>query len=118
MFRHLGFFQVFLPGIFVGFLGSVFDNFYWGIAWTTEYLHIEARDTLFKLGSWPNIIFRQLAGIAAAYCHMKAFYEGHKTHKGRGVGGKKLLSMTLLAGALGALYVPILYWLRSSLPAS
>ena len=64
-------------GIFVGFLGMVLDNSYWGIAWTASYIEHESKDALFNSGVYFNIPFRQLAGLYAAYCHLRS-YARHK----------------------------------------
>lgn len=62
----------FIVGVCVGFLGSVGDNLYWGLAWSAEFTDHAAADKLFALGVWSNIPFRQGMGIAAAYCHLRA----------------------------------------------
>jgi len=65
----------FILGVVVGFLGSAFDNLYWGIAWTADYLRIDSKDELFKAGVYSNTFFRQLCTALAATCHIKAALE-------------------------------------------
>lgn len=61
-------------GVCTGFLGSVLDNAFWGLAWTLDYIELEpARSIVFEWGALPNIFFRQLAGIFAAHCHITSF---------------------------------------------
>lgn len=59
-------------GVVIGFSGSLFDNLYWGAAWTADYAHYSFRDSLFYGGVYPNTFFRQSATILAAFCHIKA----------------------------------------------
>ena len=56
----------------IGFIGNFFDNIYWGIAWTVEFLNRDEPNDWFKYGVASNIPFRQLAGITAATCHIAA----------------------------------------------
>lgn len=62
----------FILGVTVGFLGSLVDNVYWGIAWTADYLGHSSRDAWFYNGVYPNLIFRQACLSFAAYCHIRA----------------------------------------------
>ena len=61
-----------IAGVFIGFFGGVFDNAYWGIAWAADYLDHPAKDWWFQNGVFSNLPFRQLATLAAAYCHIRA----------------------------------------------
>lgn len=83
-----------IVGVTVSFLGSAFDNLYWGAAWTAEYLKLPIRDTLFLKGAYSNIPFRQLAGILAAYCHLRAAFSGVSNRLFR------LVACSVLGGAL------------------
>lgn len=65
----------FIIGVFVSFLGQAADNIWWGVAWAAEFLDLRFRDTLFDYGVVSNIPFRQVTGIIAAFCHLKAFSE-------------------------------------------
>jgi hypothetical protein len=104
--------QWLLLGIFLGFAGSDGDNIYWCVAWSAEYLGLESKTALFKTGCWPNIFLRQLAGIFAAYCHMRAYYEGMKDERKRLAGLRKLHLLSLFSFALGGVYALVLYLLR------
>lgn len=59
-------------GVFIGFTGSVVDNAYWGIAWATDFVGHTSKDWLFHYGVFSNLPFRQIATLAAAYCHIRA----------------------------------------------
>ena len=59
-------------GIFSGFLFNGLDNLYWGFSWLLTYYGSPLGDTMVNYGSWPNIIFRQLGGIWAIWCHVVA----------------------------------------------
>lgn len=63
--------QWFAMGIFIGFLGSVLDNVYWSIPWSLDYLNNDNASYFFQRGAYFNIFFRQIAGIAAGYCHIR-----------------------------------------------
>lgn len=94
-------------GVAIGFLGDVLDNAYWGVAWSAEYMELSIRDTLFAHGVWPNIPFRQGAGIYAAYCHMRSYYVSRKQ------GNKKLSRIVLASFIVGFVYVGFATWIRS-----
>lgn len=62
-----------LLGICIGFFGNMVDNFYWMIPWTANYLDLSITPVLVNFGVFPNLIFRQIFTITAAYCHLRAF---------------------------------------------
>lgn len=64
-----------LLGVIISFVGQFLDNGYWGMAWTLEFLEHPWQETVFQYGALANIPSRQIAGTAAAYCHLKAFCE-------------------------------------------
>lgn len=65
-----------IMGVTVGFLGGVVDNIWWGVAWSFDFVELgNHRDWCFRHGVYSNIIFRQIFGAYAAYCHLVAFYE-------------------------------------------
>lgn len=61
----------FAMGIVIGFAGSALDNIYWSFPWAFSFLGTGWADAFFNFGVYPNIIFRQSCGIAAAYCHLR-----------------------------------------------
>ena len=65
----------FIVGVAVGFLGSSFDNLYWGVAWTLSFLQSDAKEWWFTNGVMANIPCRQIAGTIAGYCHARAAYQ-------------------------------------------
>lgn len=68
-----------IMGVCIGFLGSVMDNLYWGLAWTLDFLSWEPyRTSFFNWGALPNIFFRQGTGIAAAHCHIMSYLTHHR----------------------------------------
>lgn len=67
--------QWFIIGVFISFVGQAADNLWWGSAWTAELLDWPFRDVLFNYGVISNIPCRQVTGIIAAFCHLKAFSE-------------------------------------------
>ena len=85
-----------IAGIFIGFLGAFFDNLYWGAAWSSEVVKSDWKPVLFACGVIANIPFRQLAGILAAYCHLRAFMD---MRQGNGVSHlNKILLLSLVCG--------------------
>ncbi len=96
-------------GVAVGFLGSVLDNAYWGLAWSAEYMQHPSKEFWFANGVWPNIPFRQCAGVYAAYCHMRSYYVSRKTDN------TKLSRIVLASFAVGVVYVALATWARGSL---
>ncbi len=90
----------FILGVAIGFFGSVADNAYWGIAWTASYLEHPGRAFWFERGVYSNIPFRQIAGLAAAYCHIRSAV----TYRGRGEKAEvnRATLATLCAGAIFA----------------
>lgn len=59
-------------GIVIGFAGNIADNVYWGITWTTALYQLPIEEGLMESGPLSNIFSRQLVGILAVYCHLKA----------------------------------------------
>jgi hypothetical protein len=93
----------FIIGVTVAFFGDSVDNLYWGIAWSIEFVYPpDYENAWFALGALPNIVFRQLAGMYAAYCHMRAYYHDDKL----GLSRIKLWYVTSIL--LGGIYVAIL----------
>lgn len=66
-------------GIFIGFAGGLFDNLYWFVAWTADFLSLPSRDELFAWGIAPNLFFRELSAIIAIVLHVSADDERHAT---------------------------------------
>lgn len=62
----------FIIGVAIGFMGGAMDNLWWGLAWSQAYLSDSTEVWLFVNGVFSNIPFRQIAGIAAAYCHIRS----------------------------------------------
>ena len=60
-----------IMGVIVSFIGSSLDNVYWGLAWGADFLGMASRDALFHHGVYANIPFRQIAGVIAAFCHIR-----------------------------------------------
>lgn len=59
-------------GIALGFLGTIVDNTWWGIAWYMRRVNDPHWTWWFDHGVYSNIFFRQGCKLAAAYCHIKA----------------------------------------------
>lgn len=86
-------------GVAVSFSGEVFDNSYWGIAWTAHFINSPLWHPLFEFGAFSNIPFRQVAGIVAAYCHLRAYVESAEDpEKGRAT----LNAATVITLGIGA----------------
>lgn len=59
-------------GIFSGFMFNGLDNLYWAISWAHTYYDNPIGELMVDNGSWANIVFRQLGGIWAIWCHVIA----------------------------------------------
>lgn len=59
-------------GVVWGFGFENMDNGYWFIPWSMSYLDSSHTDTWMANGVFFNIPFRQLRGIASAYCHIRS----------------------------------------------
>ena len=59
-------------GIVISFIGKILDNSYWTAAWTAELYDVHSKEFLFQHGNTPNIPFRIISSMAAAWCHIKA----------------------------------------------
>lgn len=96
----------FILGVFISFLGSSLDNFYWFLPWTASYLDLGVKAALVDHGVYFNIVSRQLAGVTAAYCHIRAAYEYNAVTDWK----QKRLDKTLwISGFIGACYAALLY---------
>lgn len=83
----------FIAGVFISFLGAWADNFYWLLAWTSDYLNLSYKESLFQNGVYANIPFRQISGLLAVFCHLKGLSETTKNLK-------SLISFGCISGAL------------------
>lgn len=101
--RHKTEVQWFILGVSISFLGSVVDNFYWGLAWTADYTGHESRDALFKYGVYSNAPFRQLCTILAAVCHIRAAMTAQD---------RRFRAIIIIAWLTGLLTAGLLVWLR------
>jgi hypothetical protein len=100
--------QWFIIGVAISFIGDALDNFYWGIAWSADYLEIPIRRPLFANGVFSNIPFRQTAGILAGYCHIRGIFchaNGLALHKEE----RRLNRVMKWSFIVGAGYVLILW---------
>ena len=103
--------QWFALGICVGFIGSILDNLYWSIPWSLSFIDSHWAEFFFSKGSIFNIFFRQIAGILAGYCHIRAAL----SYDDRGVSNyeKDRLNIGLLAsGLLGMLLASCLLYIK------
>lgn len=62
-------------GILCGFLAAITDNFYWGVAWTANFIESPNALLLFQWGCLSNIVCRQGLGLACAYFHIRALHD-------------------------------------------
>ena len=95
-------------GVTIGFVGSLIDNLYWAIPWSLDFIHHPATDAWIKFGVYFNIFDRQLAGIAAAYCHVRAAVEF--TDDKYSV--KDLSQITILATVAGLVIIAYLWTMK------
>lgn len=95
-----------LLGICAGFIGQTLDNFYWNWPWTASFLTHPWKDDLVRSGVYFNIFFRQMLGITAAVCHLKAASLSESMTK---VVFLRIVGLAFLAGALYGLAMLTLY---------
>ena len=98
--------QWFILGVFIGFIGQSLDNTYWLMAWSSHYVDPESATTLwlFENGFLFNIPFRQIAGILAAVCHVRAAVKTSNLY---------FKSVLWLSAVLGVSYASLL-WLSAN----
>lgn len=96
----------FIYGVVIGFLGSLLDNIYWGVAWTTHFLGTPGHQYIFEAGAAFNIVFRQAAGVTAGLCHLKAAQISSEKRP------RRLNLVLLWSHVAGALFSLLLLWLR------
>lgn len=67
-----------IVGIYIAFFGSVWDNGWWGIAWSLDFIdpgHGKIhywRNFFFHYGVFPNVVFRQSALFLAGLLHVSS----------------------------------------------
>lgn len=85
-------------GIVISFVGSIFDNIWWFLAWSYEYIDPSGaeKEFFFHYGVYSNTLFRQIFGIVGALCHI---YAGSK----QGTRWRKTILFT--GSALGIIQV-------------
>ena len=64
--------QWLIVGIVVGFSGNIADNAYWGVTWLAVFYGWPAEAWLMEHGPLSNIFSRQIPGVYAVYCHVRA----------------------------------------------
>lgn len=62
----------FILGVFAGFIGAVAYSLYWALYWLSSYMDLGIAEALSENGIIVNICARQIMGILAAYCFIKA----------------------------------------------
>ena len=95
--------DLFIIGVFIGFLGSIFDNLYWSIHSTADYLNLEISKDLMKAGVYFNIFFRQLSGTLSAYFHIKSYYQ-YRCFEFCNTDNKRLSIVTTCSIIIGLIY--------------
>lgn len=93
----------FIVGVVVAFVGSIFDNLYWSIPWTASYIGHQGAPDLMSCGVYFNIFSRQLAGIVAACCHLRAA-------KLANVRGRKVVNVLIAGSYIGASTAALWLW--------
>ncbi len=89
-------------GIVIAFFGSVVDNLYWAFVLSYVYLSgHEISPDLELLGVSLNMLFRQICGIVAGYCHIRSYTQ----LKGNNTLNKKIWFSSSI---IGVIYVMIL----------
>jgi len=94
----------FILGVVLGFLGSFLDNAYWFVPWSASFLGLSITEDLINAGVFFNIFFRQGAGIAAAWCHLRAAELADEVH-GRWL--NRLLVISSVAGVAYSILIMI-----------
>ena len=104
-----------IAGVMIGFAGSMVDNFWWGLAWTADYIAPEhpVRDFLFLNGVYPNIFFRQGALIWAGMLHINPENMSRKTQVQTAMARKKTKAIILTSIIVGVIYIGILVILKT-----
>lgn len=70
--RKLDSTEWFVIGVFIAFLGYVLDSLYWCIPLALSIFGIQHSCAAMQELLVYNLMFRQVAGLASAYCHLKA----------------------------------------------
>lgn len=91
----------FVIGVAVGFIGQLFDNTFWGLSWHAHFLELPHRDAMFEAGPAVNLFFRQIPGIIAALCHVKAAVQTESAF---------LRRVIAACWASGLVYASIFFW--------
>lgn len=98
----------FVLGVAVGFQGSILDNLYWFVAWSVDFVNGAPSEGLIAAGVYFNIPSRQMAGMLAAYCHVRSAV----ATEGRGVKLQTLHSVLIWSTVAGLVYIHLLLTLR------
>lgn len=101
--------QWLILGIVVSFAGSVVDNVYWGIAWFSNFLQLEAAKAWFHNGVYSNVPFRQIPLLAASALHAygAVVHTENETHKGKEFRRFKRMAAASLGAGLITLLILI-----------
>ena len=105
--RERSAYQWLILGVSASFVGGFLDNAWWGIAWGHEFLGSTAAAWWFTHGVFANIPFRQLAGIAAGFCHVRSAMMGTE---GRNFRLRLFNFVLLVATVLSLVLWTALHW--------
>lgn len=99
-------------GIWIGFIGAFFDNFYWGIAWDRYFHESPSTDFWFNNGVFSNVIFRQTFTLVSATLHVigaflvaKGVTEETKVYNSRACKALNLIKVGVVASFMYAIYL-------------
>jgi len=97
--------QWMIIGITINFIGAIFDNLWWLIAWSFHYVDpvSPAKVFFFDNGSYSNVIARQICGIIGAMCHI---------FSGAMARNQTIKRVTWTGGVLVVLWVSYLIYLK------
>jgi len=88
----------FILGVFAGFIGAIIYSVYWFVYWIATYMDLSIAAALSQNGIIVNICARQVLGILAAYCFIKASELSY--HRGSKSVNRLLIACNLVGVAL------------------
>lgn len=93
-------------GVEINFVGGMFDNLWWGIAWSGDFVNSgsELREYFFTYGVYSNVFFRQACGLIGAFCHLNSGFSSNKSF---------IKKTAYISAFLGIGWVLALFYLRS-----
>lgn len=104
--KSLNHYECLIIGVCFSMINKFTDPVYWAIPWSLNYLESPEAQFWFEIGSYSNLIFRQVCGVSAVFFHLLSTYKIQKINNSR------LKIILIGSNLLGLVYIMLLYLIK------